>query len=157
LNVSENFSRMFWPAFLIIMGVVVVFKARFFPFRHHMNKSELNSDFIDEVAIFGGNNRFITSEAFKGGKITSIFGGSKIDLSTCKLAEGVNVLEVTSIFGGTNLKVPSDWNIKMQVASIFGGFEDKRYPTVTDTSKTLIIKGAAIFGGGEVRNGRNVS
>ncbi len=156
LNVSENFSHMFWPVLLIVMGVILVFKARFFSQSHRISKSGVSTDYIDEVAIFGGNNRIITSNNFKGGKITSIFGGSKIDLSNCKLADGINELEVSSIFGGTSLKVPSDWNIQLQVASIFGGFEDKRYPSVTDTSKTLIIKGAAIFGGGDIKNGRNI-
>lgn len=156
LDVPGNFSHMFWPVFLIVIGVIVVFKARFFSTSHRINKSGVTADFIDEVAIFGGNNRIITSSSFKGGKITSIFGGSKIDLSNCTLAEGTSELEVTSIFGGTSLKVPSDWNIKLQVASIFGGFEDKRYPSVSDNTKTLIIKGAAIFGGGDIKNGKNI-
>lgn len=151
-NVPETFSQIFWPALLILVGIFVVFRAGFFSSRYHMSRGEVNADFINEVAIFGGNNRQITSDSFKGGKVTSVFGGSKIDLSFCKLSEGTNVLEVTSVFGGTNLKVPADWNIKMQVTSIFGGFEDKRSLSATDSSKMLIIKGVAIFGGGEVRN-----
>jgi hypothetical protein len=68
------------------------------------------------------------------------------------MAEGRHQLECVNIFGGSSMIVPSDWNIVVEVVSIFGGFADKRVPTVVDPTKTLIIKGVAIFGGGEIKN-----
>ena len=88
-------------------------------------------------------------------KKTAIFGGSEINLSRCKLAEGKNIIDVFMIFGGSNIVVPPDWSIKIDVLSIFGGFSDKRQ-NFTDESKKenkeLYIKGLAIFGGGEIKN-----
>lgn len=112
-------------------------------------------DYIDDVAIFGGGNKVITSDNFKGGNITAVFGGSEINLKGCKLAEGTNVIDVLCVFGGTTLIVPQDWNIVLNVTPIFGGFSNKliKDPTATpDLNKTLIIKGLVVFGGGEIKS-----
>ena len=47
-----------------------------------------------------------------------------------------------------------DWNIKINIISIFGGFADKRLISENDIdpSKKLIIKGIVIFGGGEIKS-----
>jgi predicted membrane protein len=115
---------------------------------------QINKDIIDDVAIFGGGTKIITSENFKGGNITAVFGGSEIILKGCKLAEGTNSIDILAVFGGTTIIVPNDWNIVMNVTSIFGGFSNKsvKDPSAAiDTSKTLIIKGLVVFGGGELK------
>jgi len=58
------------------------------------------------------------------------------------------------VFGGTTIVVPNDWNIVMNVTSIFGGFSNKsvKDPNANvDLSRTLIIKGLVVFGGGELK------
>ena len=64
------------------------------------------------------------------------------------------MLEMICVFGGSTLIVPADWNVKVEMFSIFGGFEDKRVTGQVDYNKTLILKGVAIFGGGEVKTSR---
>lgn len=56
------------------------------------------------------------------------------------LAPGVNELEVVCVFGGISLLVPHDWNVKVEVFNIFGGYEDKRNPAQIDVNKTLLMK-----------------
>ncbi len=112
-------------------------------------------DFIDDVSIFGGGNKIITSDNFKGGNITAVFGGSEINLKGCKLSEGTNVIDVLCVFGGTTLIVPQDWNVILNVTPIFGGFSNKLIKdpnAVTDQNKILIIKGLVVFGGGEIKS-----
>ena len=111
-------------------------------------------DRLDDVAIFGGGHKFISSDNFQGGNVTAIFGGSEIDLTRCKLAPGTHTLEVTAIFGGTTLIVPKEWNIIINVLPLFGGFSHKgmRGPNVViDPESTLVIKGVVIMGGGEIK------
>ncbi len=113
-----------------------------------------DTDRIDDVAIFGGGHKFISSDNFQGGNVTAIFGGSEIDLTRCKLAPGQNILEVTAIFGGTTLIVPKEWNVVINVIPLFGGFSHKgmRGPNVViNPESTLIIKGVVIMGGGEIK------
>lgn len=136
---------------LIGLGIYIIFNKK------KKDSQELNAlrkDTIDDVSIFGGGNKIINSTNFKGGNITSIFGGSEINLKTCKLAEGTNTIDILCIFGGTTIIVPNDWNVVMNVTSLLGGFSDKSIKdpnVVIDESKTLIIKGLVVFGGGEVK------
>ena len=115
----------------------------------------LRKDYLDEVSIFGGGFKMVNSENFRGGSITAIFGGSEIDLTTCKLAEGTSIVDVLALFGGAEIHVPRDWNVVVNTTPIFGGFSNKivRDPNrPVDTSKTLVIKGLAMFGGIEINS-----
>ena len=148
-DIPFNFHRLFWPVVLVAIGLVLITR-RWGPQRISIENS---IDFIDDSSIFGGGDRVVTSQNFKGGRITAIFGGSKIDLRSANLAKGRNILDIFAIFGGTKLIVPTGWEIKIEVSSVFGGFSDKRRPRpddVRDPSKELVIKGVTIFGGGDI-------
>ncbi|MCG6913339.1 cell wall-active antibiotics response protein [bacterium BMS3Abin03] len=143
------------PVILISLGVYIIL--------NHRRKEALNSeqegffkkDVIDDVSIFGGGAKIISSDNFRGGNVTAIFGGSEINLTGCKLAEGEQILDVLTVFGGTTILVPKDWNVVVNVTSILGGFSDKSIKDpnfIPDQSRTLHIKGLALFGGGEVKN-----
>jgi predicted membrane protein len=146
-----NFWHVFWPAVIILLGLGMIFGTGHFFRRRHANTISSGDDYLDEVAVFGGGERVIHSDSFKGGRMVAVFGGSKIDLTNTKLAPGVNELEIVLIFGGSELYIPSDWNIKVEVFSIFGGYSDKRGASQVDYSKTLIVKGVTLFGGGEIK------
>jgi len=147
--------RLFWPALFIIAGVIILSNARWFRSDRWKSRETASADEIDITHIFGGGERIVTSENFSGGKITAIFGGSEIDFTRAKLAPGTNEVEVTFIFGGGSLIVPSDWNVVLEVTPILGGFSDSRKMITSnpiDVSKTLVIKGTVIFGGGEIKS-----
>ncbi|MCL4549780.1 MAG: cell wall-active antibiotics response protein [Bacteroidetes bacterium] len=154
-----------WPLIFLALGLWLLLNRR--DSHHHefqhmqnmqnaQNQSQANFssyDLIDEVAVFNTVRRTIDSQNFKGGKITTMFGGAKLDLTNAKLAPGENILEVSAIFGGVNIRVPQNWKVLVNVTSIFGGFDDKRFTKTTPPDESqgiLIIKGAAIFGGGEL-------
>ncbi len=113
-----------------------------------------SDDVLDDVAVFGGGDRVISSQQFQGGRITNIFGGSKYNMSTAKLAQGRHYLEVVMIFGGSKFIIPENWDVKIEVTSIFGGFSDKRVKSLVskDQDRTLVITGTTLFGGGEIVN-----
>ena len=84
-----------------------------------------------------------------------MFGGTTLDLTNAKLAEGHQIIDVLSIFGGMTLYTRQDLKIDIKVVSIFGGFADKRIRMqniVPDQSRTLVLKGLTIFGGGSIKN-----
>jgi predicted membrane protein len=92
------------------------------------------------------------TKTFKGGDVTSIMGGTEIDLSQADFS-GTIVLDVTQIMGGTKIIVPSNWEVRSEVTAIFAGFEDKRQqPTAINPDKVLRLQGTSIFGGIELRN-----
>ena len=97
----------------------------------------------------------IISNNFKGGNATSIFGYSEIDLINCKLDNKSVVINILGIIGGSSLIVPKEWNVVLDVFSLFSGLSNKikrTTETKVDMEKTLIIKGFALFGYGEVKS-----
>jgi hypothetical protein len=111
-----------------------------------------SSDFLDATNIFGGVNRKVVSKNFKGGDITTFMGGTEINLSQAEI-NGTVILDVTQVMGGTKIIVPSHWEVRSEVSAVFAGFEDKRQqPVAVNPDKVLILKGASVFGGIELRN-----
>lgn len=146
--------NMFWPSIFIIIGVIFILSKR-----HGWNSVSVTQgsgdDYIDYVNVFSGGERQIVSDNFRGGKVTAVFGGNEIDLTKSKLAPGINVLEIACVFGGTTIIVPDDWWVKIEVTPVLGGFGDSRKLSpgrTVDSTKQLIIKGAVVFGGGEVKS-----
>jgi predicted membrane protein len=153
---SETFHNynMFWPSIFIIIGVTFIFTKRR-GWNSVLTSSAVGDDYIDYVNVFSGGERQIVSQNFKGGKVTAIFGGSEIDLTRAKLAPGTSELELACIFGGTTIIVPDDWFVTIEVTPVLGGFGDSRklIPGRTvDSTKHLVIKGAVVFGGGEIKS-----
>ena len=142
--------KLFWPAVFIIIGIVLITSRHGKRERSYMS----SDDYIIVSTIFGSNQRKVTDTAFKGGKVSSVFGSTEIDLRNATLAPGTNELDVTCVFGGINILTPENWNVVIEVSPFLGGFEDSRRPLSTveiDTSKQLKIRGVVIFGGGEVK------
>ena len=83
----------------------------------------------------------------------NIFGGTELDLSQADLS-GVAVIDLTTIFGGTKLLIPSNWSVKSEAVTIFGGIEDKRrmQATIEVPQKTLLLRGTVIFGGIDIKS-----
>ncbi|MEP7374780.1 MAG: LiaF domain-containing protein [Chitinophagaceae bacterium] len=160
--------RHIWPLILIVVGAMFVFRPRHRRFGSFEKKnsgvqaetipplseeSYTRDDIIDSTCIFSGTKKVILSKNFKGGDIVNIFGGCEIDLTQADMTTPA-VLEVTAIFGGATLIVPSNWAIKSEAVTIFGGIGDKRkiVPSAESPSKTLVLKGTMIFGGMEIRS-----
>ena len=146
--------NMFWPSIFIIVGVIFIVTTRkgWNPVR---SKGTVGDDYIEYTNIFSGGDRQILSQNFTGGKISAIFGGSELDLTKARLGPGRSELEIACIFGGTTIIVPNDWYVTIDVTPILGGFSDERKLTPgmsIDPAKHLVIKGAVIFGGGEVKS-----
>lgn len=161
---KDVFNVNFWevirvliPVFFVFAGVVLLLPGRGLFSRRKYNRiyDEDILDSIENVNVFSGGSKAITSDNFKGGEITCIFGGAELNFKHAKLASGNNVLDVTCIFGGVTMYVPEDWTIRLDVTPVFGGFSDSRAESnmnlVTDPEKVLVIRGTVIFGGGEIK------
>jgi hypothetical protein len=112
------------------------------------------SGVIDIEVIFGGCEQVYLDPEFRGGKISSVFGGVKLDLRRTTLPEGETWLRIESVFGGVEIDTPEDWLIEIRGESIFGGFDDRRLPPRDGKyveGRKLIVKTSNVFGGGEIK------
>jgi len=167
--VPFKLHQVFWPVILVLAGTGVILKHRFgffgkkygrhfnHRFQYDTNSNDLSeSGYINQTNIFGGSKKMFDNSVFRGGKITNIFGGGELDFRNTQLAEGRNILEITSIFGGMNIIVPHDWIVNIEVDNVLGAFQDKRIirpdKNNLDEGRELVIKGIAVFGGGDLKS-----
>lgn len=144
------------PSALIVAGLAIILKRNnYSPKQINIPEGDNPNDYINDVNIFSGGEKKVSSENFKGGQITAIFGGAEVDLRAAKMAEGINAIDLLCIFGGTSLKLPEGWVVKSDVTAVFGGYSDERMPynkdEKTDSDKTLHMKGLVLFGGCEIK------
>jgi predicted membrane protein len=177
--IQDNYPRIplhrfLWPSIIILFGLLIIISPRRRSRWRHENdwresydrrckgkyvqsfasskEGYTSEDYIDSIAIFGGVHKKIVSKNFRGGDVTSIMGGTELDLSQADFTGTIH-LDVTQVMGGTKIVVPPHWEVRSEVSAMFAGFEDKRQqPAVTNPEKLLILDGTSIFGGIELRN-----
>jgi len=142
--------RDWWPVILIAVGASIFLRSR----NTYRGQVESDDEFFNDVSIFGGSEKSISSESLKGGKITSLFGGSTLNLRNAKLGQREAILDYFCMFGGNEIIIPNDWTVINESFVLFGGFDDshaKASNEIPDPQKILRIKGFIMFGGCEVR------
>jgi Domain of unknown function (DUF5668)/Cell wall-active antibiotics response 4TMS YvqF len=145
----------FWPLVLIGAGVLMLWSRLAPPQFGTPNIPAAGREgALNECAIFGGVDRKVTTDDFHGGQISAMFGGVVIDLRRAGMRADSAVIDVNCIFGGVELKIPPNWIVVASVVAIFGGFGNKSVEPGGDMPgvKRLYIKGAAVFGGVDVKN-----
>lgn len=117
------------------------------------DSTESDEDYMDVNSVFGSAEKRYFSKNFKGGNITCVFGGGKINLSQADIQDSA-VLNVSINFGGAEIIVPSNWQVQNEMNALFGGIEDKRQVcrNTDDATKILILRGNVFCGGIELRS-----
>jgi predicted membrane protein len=176
INPDIEIRQYIWPAVLILVGGMLIIRPRRCYNREktddqkknspevvfdvtagveepYSSHTDYNEDFVDSTSFFGGAKKNIISKNFKGGDLVNIFGGTELDLTRADF-NGTATIELTTIFGGTKLIVPSNWTVKSEAVTIFGGLEDKRnsQTLIDNPGKVLLLKGTVIFGGIEIKS-----
>lgn len=118
------------------------------------NTTELEDEVIDVSAVFSGSSHRINSQKFRGGKVTSTFGGVELDLRNASMASNEASLDVDVSFGGCEIKVPQSWHVIIQGTPIFGGVENDTLQRAIggEQVSTLTVRTTVLFGGLEIKN-----
>ncbi len=152
-----------WPLLLIGVGVYMLID--------RTTASKLFSDFgcsgasrmrgpsgaftRHETAVFSGGKRKIAVDDFQRAKYDAVFGGFEIDLRGSQIQGDSATIEINAVFGGAEVRIPPNWSVVMRGTGVFGAFADSAdqpNPAVTPNIKKLIVRGAAVFGGVEIKN-----
>ena len=155
-------ARFIWPVVMIGIGIIVIFKRNYSTKEWAERKKQYGAsiistsgdDVIDATAIFGSVDKVVMSKNFKGGDVTSIFGGTVLNFMKADI-DGTATLDVTAIMGGCEIIVPAHWKVKVDVTTIMGGVDDKRYLDAVNSAgpeKLLILTGTCIMGGLEIKS-----
>jgi predicted membrane protein len=155
LNLFEFSIGKYWPLLLVLVGIMIILHS--FSATRAVSGG-LNIDSINVTSILGGSNYNYTSKTLKGGKLTAIMGGSKLDMRNAEMDGDSMVIDSFIMMGGMELLVPEHWRVILQATPILGGVEDKTMLKEDSKSgksskvKELILKGVIIMGGIEIHN-----
>jgi predicted membrane protein len=148
-----------WPLALIFAGIFIMWgsiEARNALGRMAKGTGDPRTT-LNEHVLFGGIERRVNSKQFRGGQLQAVFGGIEVDLRDAEMDGDEATLVANSVFGGIEIRVPETWYVASRGQGIFGAFTDAtKYRGVEDSTnphrKTLIVRGASVFGGVEIRN-----
>jgi predicted membrane protein len=157
--ISFDIWRAFWPALLILFGVSMVARAADVRYVSRRARGQGGASGAADtgsrtsaIALLSGATRRLSSPDFQGGDATAIMGGCEIDLRQCSILSSPAVFDAFALMGGVELKIPGDWTVRNEGLAILGAIEDNRKETAGNPAKVLILRGAAIMGGIEIKN-----
>ncbi|MDH3958694.1 MAG: DUF1707 domain-containing protein, partial [Actinomycetota bacterium] len=103
------------------------------------------------VAVFGGATR--KGEWIVPAQLTAfaMFGGVELDLTRVTFAQQESEIVAVAVMGGVEITVPEGLTVHVDGVGIFGGFDQKAEGPGQPGAPVLRIKGAAFFGGVEVK------
>ena len=111
------------------------------------SNAEPNTEEIDLVAIFEGQNLISQAAPFYGGKVLAMFGGVLLDLRKATPAPTGIYLDVAVVMGGLSLVVPEGWRVRFEGKLAAGGFSDETRTTADQDQPTVTITGFVVMGG----------
>lgn len=148
-----SFWELIVPVGLLALGGTLVWRA--FHARAGADQTPVvdeHAEYIRTFAVMSGTELRPVSRPFRGADLSAVMAGVKIDLSAARMEGDVATIEVFAFWGGMEINVPPEWTVTSKVATLMGGYVDKRRPTSAVPTKTLIITGFIIMSGIEVKN-----
>jgi hypothetical protein len=134
-----------------LFGALVAFTAAAAVYAKLMGRAstvpEPDADEIDLVATFGPMAYHSTSGSFRGGTVTTWFGGGTLDLRDATLDPAGATIRTSTLFGGGNLIVPDDWRVETALVGIGGAGDGRPSGNPPAGAPTLRLEGLALFGG----------
>jgi predicted membrane protein len=158
--VSFNVWQLIMPSILLVVGGTLVWRAmqdqsaekQEHSVRRIALPGEEPSEFVRSFAFMSYCDLHPVLYPFRGGDVSAVMGGVKLDLRDTKMYGDQATLDVFAFWGGIEILVPPDWIVSSKVTPIIGGFVDSRRPSTVVPTKTLLITGFNLMSGVEVKN-----
>lgn len=153
-----SFGDMVAPMILITVAFFLVNPRNLLPRSFNTGNDELdpNQQEIKLFAFMGGGELNYHSKQLRGGEVMAIWGGYDLDFSDADMEGDSMQLNLYCIMGGVEITVPANWKVeKSGAVCIMGGYSNKTRDMAEELnlpSKTLVVTGLALMGGGEIRN-----
>ncbi|MDZ7689433.1 MAG: DUF5668 domain-containing protein [Halobacteriales archaeon] len=146
-----------WPLFIVLFGVLlIVNRSRG---RKRLKLAESEDKETTAVAVFGGDERRLTTERFTGAEVVAVFGDVLLDLRDVSVPAPPAVVEAVCVFGDIEIRVPEDWDVHRDVLVVFGDVSDRRpvrdkaeKDETQDGRSELALTGLVLFGDIEIRD-----
>ena len=160
-----------WPLILVVWGLTMLFRGSRTSDPSKSTKipeagaGAVSSDQLAQSSVFGDATIRVSSQSFRGGSLSTVFGDSDVDLRQCVLAEGEHWLRVSGVFGDTEILIPQTMAVSVTASTTFGDVQitdQKREgfapalnyesPEFSTASRRLHVQTSQIFGDVTVRS-----
>lgn len=138
-----------WPVPLVLIGTYLIWQAIQGP---TVPRGRDTESVFSALAMMSGVNRKVTAADFRGGEVTALLGGCKIDLRDATIASGEAVIDVFAFWGGIELLVPEGWSVVNRIVPVLGGADDRTRPPTDPSPSRLVLRGMCVMGGVEVKH-----
>jgi hypothetical protein len=110
------------------------------------------------ISVMGGHDKRGRWRVAPRCTVTSIMGGSSIDLNDAELSDRETEINVYSLMGGSEIRVPHGVNVQVSEFAFMGGNDVQIGEEIAPTGgPTIHIRLVAVMGGSSVRRGRKLS
>jgi DUF1707 SHOCT-like domain/Cell wall-active antibiotics response LiaF, C-terminal len=110
------------------------------------------------ISVMGGHDKRGRWRVAPRCTVTSVMGGSSIDLNDAELSDRETEINVYSFMGGSEIRVPHGVNVQVSEFAIMGGNDVQIGDEVAPAGgPTIRIRLVAVMGGSSVRRGRKLS
>lgn len=149
---GDVMEKIFIPACLIIIGILIIFRDSLIKTKppKWVEEKFNTASSPSYNAIFASNKVMYPHEPFTGCEVSSIFGGVVLNLRDAIVTEDT-IINCYCIFGGIDIHVPANVNIRISGTPIFGGVNNKTPDYNNPNAPTLFINSTTMFGGVNIK------
>jgi len=153
--ISDDAIGTWWPLFVVLLGVLIVVNRSRRRQRLRLD-GEYSADEIRVIGVFGTDERQVISDRFTGAELVSVFGDARLDLRDGSVQSPPAIVESVTMFGDTEIRVPQDWDVRLEVLNLLADSTDRRSVNpderTADDEPELVVTGIAAFADLEIRD-----
>ena len=115
------------PGLVLVLVIASILGSQAWERRDRFAHRAGSEDAPSIFSIMGNTHSVNHSQAFRGGDVTSVMGGSRLDLREAKMAPGEEAtVDVFGLMGEVEILVPEEWVVDLRVQPVMGGVKDSR-------------------------------
>jgi hypothetical protein len=104
------------------------------------------------IGIFGGGERKGRWRVHRRTNAVAVFGGFDVDMTDATFDAPMVEIRLFALFGGISITIPDGIEVRNQCGGVFGGVSvDTGDTPPRPGAPVVVLKGLAIFGGGDIR------
>lgn len=146
--IRTSFFAVYIPSLLVLLGGSVIWRSLNPP----IPGPPMQEEPYARIFSMFSSNELRPSQPFAGAEVMAIMGGAKLDLTRTPPSPAPVVIHAYLLMGGVELLVPSDWEVTVNALTFMGGCADSRRPGGQLPTRRLIINGAIMMGGLEIKD-----
>ena len=123
----QHAVRTYWPVLLVLWGINILMRKKEYGASSAFSdvSQTAEGELFHRSNVFGDTHINVTSQNFKGGSVSAVFGDCVIDMTNAGVAEGEHWLRVNGVFGNMRIVLPKDAPVAVTAHTVAGSVRIK--------------------------------